>query len=118
MKTSGQIKTVAVDYKKLTVELFKRDVTLSDASIALGHADSYINTLKSCGLPMKSAYLRILESLYGINQEDILLQEEAPVEDVCAEDETTKDDSWLTEETLYNVIYEATYNAMKKALTE
>ena len=115
-KKGISIERVNVDYDKLTNLLCKRGVTLQEASIALGHADTYINSLKSLKSPFKKAYLQLLEIHFNIKPEDIVIVDE-PVATTEPEVNITQS-AFLSEENLYKIIYTATYNAMKQALSE
>ena len=117
-KVFSSIQYVDIDYNKLRKELKKRNISLSEASIALGHTASYINTCEGKHTQFKQAYLNILELNYSIKPEDILLKQEEPEEKVEKKQEVAAGFEWLTAESLYQIIYSATYNAMTKALSD
>ena len=117
-KSSIKDLTVMVDWEKLVEELKKREVSLIDASVLCGHSTNYFACMKHANLPIRKAYLRLLEVEYHIKPETLILTQEEPINEEQEVKAQSVFPEWFTEETLYKIINEATYNAVKRALGE
>lgn len=85
------IKNVNVDFDKLRAELFKRGLTITQASTQMGRSSSYFSGMKSKGYLPESTLI-MLDSMWNIKYEDI-----APVEPPKAgEPKSSVDSEMLT----------------------
>lgn len=110
----------SVSKKKFMDELKKRHLTMSGVSKECGFQESYLavqlsdaNKRMSDDMRIHPAMVRLLYEVYNIRPESILYEVEKPkqenpkkAESVCS----------ISPDTLYQVIYSAVYEAMKRAL--
>lgn len=127
-RAKRNVKFYDVDIELLKDEAKKRGENLTTLSKGIGYGGGYLSGMcqknkaanKTRGIPDRTAIL--LYERYNIRIDDILRKSEAPVLEVIEpEPEATENETkpfemdWAQ---LYNTIYAAVYEAMRKALNE
>lgn len=104
-----------IDGVKLRHEFEVRNISLKDASNKCGFEDSYFSNVCSAGKITKPAS-NLLHMMFNIRYEEYALNE--VTEEPRAEELSTLTITEETSKVLYDIIYSAVYDAVKKAWSE
>lgn len=114
-------RTFQIDPDILRAEFQKRGLTLSSASLEMGHCDSYLNA-KFNARQMHENDAKLLElifhipkSLYEVVEKAVEKTAKEPVEEVETEEKQAAPANAIDYETLYKTIYSAVFAAVKEA---
>lgn len=115
-------KSIIIDGLKLEQKLSSLGFSKSFVALDLGYGSSTIGNWIRRGR-ISPAAMKSLERAYGIKEEDILPDPEPepepePVEEEIVRAELVPAGPSIDEERLYTIIFDATYKAMKQALSE
>lgn len=105
-----------VDWAKLEREFEKRGLNASEVAVELGYAKGYFSGCKYEGRSLSVAVKRMLEKLYDIRPDEYEVKEEPAT--VPTTPPPVIQSVELDYVKLYNIMYEAVYNAVKKAWSE
>lgn len=105
-----------IEWAKLEREFEKRGLTASNVALELGYARGYFAGRKNEKDTLPIAVVRMLEKLYDIRPEEYEAKEEPDVVPVAPPPVIQPFE--LDYARLYNIMYEAVYNAVKKAWSE
>ena len=105
-----------VEWAKLEREFEKRGLNASEVAVELGYARGYFAGCKHEGRNLSMAVKRMLEKLYDIRPDEYEVKEEPAT--VPTAPPPVIQPFELDYVRLYNIMYEAVYNAVKKAWSE
>lgn len=106
------VKSVQIDKKKLSEELSKRGMNMSSAAIKIGYSDSAIQGAAHNGR-MTVTMLNLLNTFFGIKEDDIAPDPEANPEEKLEETTDAIQQTWLTVEQLAQIIRSSVFNALQ-----
>lgn len=117
-----KITSVEIDGEKLRKEFIIRNLLFSDVASSCGFEKSYFS--KACRFNrISKPAINLIDRIYNIKYEDYKIDD--PIDEVVADEVKTVDNSFtITEITegaskaLYDIIYSAVYEAVKKAWAE
>lgn len=101
---------VKIDPDKLKVEMRKRGLTYAQVGKDCGYSDNLLSNAYATG-HIRGNIVKLFELLYHINPDLYVVKGEPKKEKV----DVAPAFDW---QRLYNVIYDASYNAFKKVLSE
>lgn len=122
-RTRKTNKPIQIDGKKLADELDKRGVNRNELSAEMGHSRDYVtNNIRENQITPQT--MNYLKGVYNIQLEMIAPAKEPEPEQLeittiePVKDPAKKTVAEIEASTLYTIIYDATYNAIKAALKE
>ena len=107
---------MSIEWAKLEREFEKRGLTASEVALELGYARGYFAGRKNEKNTLPVAVVRMLEKLYDIRPDEYEVKEEPAT--VPTAPPPVIQSVELDYVKLYNIMYEAVYNAVKKAWSE
>ena len=112
----GRVVSIEIDGEKLRKEFEVRNLKLMDASNKCGFEQTYFS--KSCRMNrITKPAMNLLQQMFNIRYEDYKIDEPEQIE----ETEVKENPITITEDVskaLYDIIYSAVYEAVKKAWSE
>ena len=106
-------KMMNIDADKLQRELTKRGLKGSKVGLELGYSDGMISSIKKTGR-MTVSFSQMLESSYNIKPETYVI----PEDNELVKNEDAEAGVKIDYRELYNCIYGATYQAVKRFASE
>lgn len=112
-----------IDKEKFRKEITRRGLSLTEASLEIGRASSYLSNI-ICEGNINKATITVLEKLYNLHYEAYKQTESVPE---SAQTETSEEPPKgqmtfqlpsMTKDEFWKVIYTAVYEAVKKAWSE
>ena len=108
-----------VSKKKLIHEITKRNMTMKDVSLGCGFAEDYLYKKSAVASRNNTDELRIAVAMVMLLREKYNIRTESIMCDIPKEEPTTvrpTNEYLLKKEQLYEIIYSAVFEAMKRAL--